>query len=128
MYATSSPESVHALDVTGLVDPAVTVWTLWDDERVLGCAALRELSPVEGEIKSMRTAPVARGQGVATRLLGHLLAAARQRGYERVSLETGSQEFFAPARRLYARHGFVGCPPFGDYRPDPNSTFLSLTL
>ncbi|PZS30976.1 MAG: GNAT family N-acetyltransferase [Pseudonocardiales bacterium] len=128
MHATSPPQSVHALDLTGLLDSAVTVWTLWDDDVVLGCAALKELSPVDGEIKSMRTAAAARGRGVATRLLSHVLAEARHRGYQRVSLETGTQDFFAAARRLYASHGFVACPPFGDYAADPNSTYFTLGL
>ena len=128
MFATSPPESVHALDLSGLTDPAVTVWTLWDGPTVLGCAALKELPGGEGEIKSMRTAAVARGRGVATRLLEHLLAEARRRGYGRLSLETGTQEFFAPARRLYARYGFVPCSPFGDYGVDPNSAYYTLAL
>ena len=128
MHATSARESVHALDLTGLTDPAVTVWTLWNDEAVLGCAALKELSTVDGEIKSMRTSTAARGRGVATCLLTHLIDEARRRGYERLSLETGSQDFFAAARRLYRRHGFVSCPPFGRYRSDPNSTYLTLPL
>lgn len=119
---------MHALDLTGLTDPAVTVWTLWDDGIVLGCAALKELSVVEGEIKSMRTSAAASGRGVATRLLSHLLDEASRRGYGRLKLETGSQDFFAPARRLYARHGFIACPPFGDYRPDPSSMYFTLTL
>lgn len=128
MVATSPPESVHALDLTGLTDPAVTVWTLWDGPTVLGCAALKALPGGEGEIKSMRTAATARGRGVATRLLEHLLAEARRRGYVRLSLETGTQEFFAPARRLYTRYGFVPCGPFGDYAVDPNSAYYALAL
>jgi putative acetyltransferase len=128
MHATSPPESVHALDVTGLTGPDVTVWTLWDGATVLGCAALRELAPDEGEIKSMRTSAAARGRGVATRLLEHVLAEARRRGYARLHLETGTQEFFAPARRLYERHGFTSCPPFGDYTDDPNSAYFTLAL
>lgn len=128
MYATSPPGSVHALDLTGLSDPAVTAWTIWDGETLLGCAALKELTVVEGEIKSMRTSAVARGRGVAARLLAHVLDEARQREYVRVSLETGSEDFFAPARRLYMRHGFVACPPFGDYTADPNSNFFALAL
>lgn len=128
MQATSPPGSVHALDLTGLTDPAVTLWTLWEGAAVLGCAALNELSTTEGEVKSMRTAAAARGRGVATRLLVHLLRKARHRGYVRLSLETGSQAFFAPARRLYARHGFVACPHFGDYTNDPNSNYFTLEL
>jgi len=128
MHATSPAESVHALDLAGLRDPAVTVWTAWDGDVVLGCAALKELDPAHGEVKSMRTTAAARGRGVATDLLRHLVDQARARGYRRLSLETGSQDFFAPARRLYTRHGFVACPPFADYTDDPNSTYLTREL
>jgi putative acetyltransferase len=125
MYATSPAESVHALDPTALAKPEITFWTARVDGRLLGCGALKELSPSEGEIKSMRTAAAARGRGVATQILARLLRTAAERGYTRLNLETGSQEFFAPARRLYQRHGFVECPPFGDYQPDPNSVFMT---
>ncbi len=125
MYATSPPESVHALDPTALTVPSITFWTVREDGALLGCGALKELDAGHGEIKSMRTATAARGRGVAGLLLTHILATAQQRGYARISLETGSQEFFAPARRLYQRAGFVVCGPFGDYRPDPNSVFMT---
>ncbi len=128
MYATSPPESVHALDPTALTAPAVTFWTARVDGVLLGCGALKELDPTHAEIKSMRTSPAARGRGVATGILGHLLSTAAGRGYRRLSLETGAQEFFAPARRLYQRHGFTLCPPFGDYLPDDNSVFLTRTV
>jgi len=128
MHATSPPESVHALDLAGLSDPRVTVWTLWDGDDVLGCAALAELTATHGEIKSMRTTAGARRRGVATRLLSTVIAEARRRGYRRVSLETGTQPFFEAAHRLYERHGFVPCGPFADYLPDPNSRYFSLTL
>ncbi|HEY3632700.1 MAG TPA: GNAT family N-acetyltransferase [Jatrophihabitantaceae bacterium] len=128
MHATSPPESVHALDHTELVDPAITFWSVRDETTLLGCGALRELSAAEGEIKSMRTADVARGRGVASSLLMHLVDQAGQRGYRRLFLETGTQPYFAPARRLYERHGFAECPPFGDYRFDPNSVFMTLDL
>jgi putative acetyltransferase len=129
MYATSPPESVHALDVSALLDPAVTFLTARDaGGALLGCGALKELDAGHGELKSMRTAATARGRGVATAVLGRLLAVAAERGYGRVSLETGSQEFFAPARRLYARHGFTECGPFAGYGPDPLSTFMTRAL
>ena len=128
MHATSPAESVHALDLSGLRGPDVTVWTGWDEEVLLGIAALKELSRDHGELKSMRTTGAARGQGVASRLLAHALDDARRRGIARVSLETGTQDYFAAARRLYVRHGFVECPPFGDYVLDPSSTFFSLSL
>jgi putative acetyltransferase len=128
MHATSPPESVHALDVVALQVPTVTFWTARRDGALLGCAALKELAPTHGEVKSMRTAAAVRGAGVATALLLHVLDEARRRGYTRLSLETGSQDFFAPARRLYVRHGFTECGPFADYVPDPNSVFLTREL
>lgn len=135
MYATSPAESVHALDHSALLAPTLTFWTARDDDgALLGCGALSELAAgpgvpaSHGEIKSMRTATAARGRGVASAVLGTILAEARHRDYRRVSLETGTQDFFAPARRLYARHGFTECGPFGDYALDPHSTFMTLEL
>jgi len=129
MFATSPAESVHALDHGALAGPDITFWTVRDDGGVLlGCGALKDLGTDEGEIKSMRTARPARGRGIAALLLGRILDEAGQRGYHRLLLETGSQEFFAPARRLYARHGFVPCPPFAGYQPDPNSVFMARSL
>jgi putative acetyltransferase len=128
MRATSPPESIHALDHDQLRAEHVTFWTAWDEDGLLGCGALKQLDAEHGEIKTMRTAPAARRRGVGAAVLGFLLAEARRRGYRRVSLETGSQDFFAPARRLYARHGFVVCEPFADYVADPNSVFMTLHL
>lgn len=132
MFATSPAESVHALDHSALLAPQITFWTARDDDgALLGCGALNELThdePGHGEIKSMRTAAQARGKGVASALLETVLAEARRRRYARVSLETGSQDYFAAARRLYARHGFTECGPFGDYTHDPYSVFMTLEL
>ena len=133
MFATSPAESVHALDSAALSGPDITFWSAREDSEVLGCGALKLLEPCEsgtmqGEIKSMRTAAHARGRGIGALLLTHILAAARQGGYDRLYLETGSQDFFAPARRLYQRHGFDFCPPFAGYGDDPNSSFMTLAL
>jgi putative acetyltransferase len=133
MYATSPAESVHALDHSALLAPTVTFFTARDDGVLLGCGALSELTagpshPGHGEIKSMRTAAPARGRGVASALLDTVLAEARRRRYTRMSLETGTQDYFAPARRLYARHGFTECGPFGSYTLDPHSVFMTLEL
>jgi putative acetyltransferase len=133
MYATSPPESVHALDLTRLRVPSVTFWTARsaDDGTLLGCGALKEHvgdDGITGEIKSMRTAEPARGRGVAAAILKVIVEQARARGYDRVDLETGTQDFFAPARRLYVRHGFLPCGPFADYVEDPNSAFFTLVL
>lgn len=134
MFATSPAESVHALDLSALAAPSVTFWTIGDTggageaDQVLGCVALKELDAEHGELKSMRTDAAARGRGLGARLLEHVLAESRRRGYRRVSLETGSQEFFAPARALYAKYGFEETGPFGDYALDPNSVFMTLAL
>lgn len=128
MFASSPAESVHALAPAALSAPGITFWTAREGAEVLGCGALKEIGPGEGEIKSMRTAAHARGRGIGGRLLARILAEARDNGYTRLYLETGSQEFFAPARRLYRRHGFQECAPFAGYSLDPNSVFLTLDL
>jgi putative acetyltransferase len=128
MHANSPPESVHALDLDRLRQPEITFWTIWDEDRLAGCIALKQLDPQHGEIKSMRTPRELRGRGAARLLLQHLIAEARRRDYRRLSLETGSQAFFEPARLLYASFGFEECAPFADYREDPNSVFMSKTL
>lgn len=128
MHATSPPESVHALDVSGLRHPAVTFWALTEGDAVLGCVALKQLDAEHGELKSMRADAAARGRGLGRLLLQHVVAEARARGYRRLSLETGAEDFFAPARALYTGSGFTETEPFADYRLDPNSVFLTLEL
>ncbi len=128
MHATSPAESVHALDADGLVARGVAFWTVREGDGLLGCGALAPLDAVSGEVKSMRTTEAARGRGVATVLLAAVLEEARRRGYRSVLLETGTQPYFAPARRLYERHGFEPCGPFGPYREDPHSAYYALAL
>ncbi|MDH6182371.1 putative acetyltransferase [Microbacteriaceae bacterium SG_E_30_P1] len=128
MFATSPPESVHALPPEKLADPHVTFFSVRDEGVVVGCGAMSELSPAHGELKSMRLIESARGKGYASALLTHLITVARERGYERVSLETGAEDFFAPARRLYERHGFTVTGPFAEYTDDPNSVYYTLAL
>lgn len=120
--------SAHALDLSGLRAPEIAFWTAWEGEDVVGVGALKRLSAEHGEIKSMHTAEAARGRGVGSALLRQIMAAARARGMSRLSLETGAWAYFVPARALYARHGFVECAPFGEYREDPNSVFMTLEL
>lgn len=128
MREISPPESKHALDLDGLRRPGVTFWSVHDGDELVGCGALKRLDADHAELKSMRTAVARKRGGVASLLLGHILAEARRTGFSRVSLETGSAEFFLPARRLYAKFGFTECGPFADYRPDPLSTFMTRTL
>ncbi len=124
----SPPESMHALDLEGLRKPEITFWSAWEDGELFGCGALKELTPKHGEVKSMRTAPAHRGRGVASTMLKQILKEAKRRGYDRVSLETGSMAAFAPARGLYAKFGFEGCGPFAGYVEDPNSVFMTKRL
>lgn len=125
---TAPPESRHALNLDGLRAPDVTFWSIWDGPELAGFGALKELSPDHGEVKSMRTARAYLRQGVASAILRHIIAEARRRGYSRLSLETGAMSFFEPARQLYRSFGFTPCEAFGSYKPDPNSTFMTLRL
>jgi len=126
--AHSPPESIHALDLDRLRAPEITFWSVWLGDELVGCGALKELAPDHGEIKSMHTARAHRGKGVGAKLVTHILEVARSRSYRRVSLETGTMDGFASARALYQRFGFKVCPPFGQYREDPNSVCMTLAL
>jgi putative acetyltransferase len=128
MYELSPPESVHALDLSKLRSPDITFWSVWDGATLIGCGALKEMSATEGEIKSMRTPKALRRRGAGRAVLTHIIEEARVRGYRRLNLETGSQEGFIPARKLYSSFGFTECGPFGDYKLDPNSVFMTLEL
>lgn len=124
----SPPGSVFALDASGLRHPAVTVWTAWEGDTLLGMGALKLLDPAWGEVKSMRTAPAHLRRGVAATLLDHIIVEARARGYRRLSLETGSNAPFAAAHALYRRAGFVACAPFGPYHDTVFAQYFTMEL
>lgn len=129
MHANSPAESIHALDLSGLKTPDISFYTAWDGEALLGCGALKQLDAEHGEIKSMRAAPEHLGKGVGAQLLQHILAAARARGYRRLSLETGSAPAFDAAHALYRKFGFSPCGAFADYpADDPFSRFMTRVL
>ncbi|CAG0946183.1 amino-acid N-acetyltransferase [Gammaproteobacteria bacterium] len=128
MFELSPPDKVFALDLAKLRAPEITFWTVWDDDVLLGCGALKELSATHGEVKSMRTPKALRGRGAGRAVLAHIIGVARQRSYDALSLETGSNPAFAPAQALYRSFGFAYCGPFATYREDPNSVFMSLRL
>jgi putative acetyltransferase len=121
-------ENAYALDLDDLRKPEITFWSVRDGDVLVGCGALKELSPGHGEIKSMRTDPARTRAGIASRLLEHIIGVARDRGYTRLSLETGTDEFFLPARNLYGRFGFTTCEAFGDYQASPHNTFMTRRL
>jgi putative acetyltransferase len=120
--------SAHALDISGLQTPEISFWAAWNDDQLLAVGALRQLNAEHGEVKSMHTAQSARRLGAGSAMLRHIIDVARVRGLSRLSLETGAWDYFIPARAFYQRHGFITCPPFGDYADDPNSVFMSLDL
>ena len=126
--AHTAPGSAHALDLAGLQSPDISFWTIWADATLAGCGALKRLAADHGEVKSMHTAEAMRRKGVGSAMLGHIIATARARGMSRLSLETGSWDFFQPAHAFYGRHGFIACAPFADYVPDPNSVFMARDL
>ena len=121
-------ESKHALDLDALRQPGITFWSVMDGATLVGCGAIKRLDASHAEVKSMRSAPARQRSGIASLLLGHIIAEATRMGFTRLSLETGSTGFFRPARSLYAKFGFEYCGPFADYRPDPNSVFMTRTL
>jgi putative acetyltransferase len=128
MYELSPPDQVFAFDTSKLKSPDFSVWTAWDGELLLGCAALKQLSSRQGEIKSMRTPTAWRRTGAGRALLEHIIDVARSRGYQVLYLETGRHPAFAPAQTLYCSAGFERCGPFGAYRENGNSVFMSLSL
>lgn len=128
MKAVSPPESKHALDLEGLRKPEITFWTVWDGATLIGCGAIKELNAEHAEVKSMRTAASHRRKGIASKLLQHIVEEAKQRGYRRLSLETGAMPYFAAARDLYEKFGFTYCAPFSTYKEDPNSVFMTKPL
>ena len=128
MLSNSPLESVHALPLDGLRKPDITFWSVWRDDELCGCGALKELDITHGEIKSMRTKSQFLRMGVGQAVLNHIIQVAKARGYSRLSLETGSGEAFKPALALYQRSGFEFCDPFADYRSDPFSVFMTKTM
>jgi putative acetyltransferase len=121
-------ESKHALDLDGLRKPEITFWSVLDGDTLVGCGAIKRLDADHAEVKSMRTRPARKRSGVASLLLAHIIAEAKRMGFTRLSLETGAAEFFLPARKLYEKFGFDYCEPFGDYRLDPYSAYMTRVL
>jgi putative acetyltransferase len=128
MHEITPANQVFAFDASKLRAPGVVFWTAWEDHVLLGCAALQELSPTQGEVKSMRTPENLRRQGAGRALLGHIIEVSRQRGYQKLFLETGSHPDFTPAQNLYRSVGFRECGPFGTYKENGFSVFMSLSL
>lgn len=128
MEDTAPPESRHALDLNALRSPDIKFWAMWDRTELAGFGALKHHNEELAEIKSMRTAGAYLRKGVASQILRHLIEQAKAGGYSRLSLETGSMNYFEAARKLYSSFGFVISPPFASYVEDPNSVFMTMLL
>lgn len=127
-HEVTPPGSAHVFDVSRLAAPDIDFWAAWDGEQLLGVGAMKPLDASHGEVKSMHTSEAARRRGVGSALIKHIIQASQARGLTRLSLETGSFGYFEPAVALYKAHGFGECEPFGDYKPDPNSVFLTRAI
>ena len=125
MRAITPLKSKYALDLDALRAPDITFWSVRDGDAVVGCGALKRLDPGHAEVKSMRTSPLRQRSGIASRLLEHIITEAQRRGFTQLSLETGTDEFFTPARKLYEKYAFTYCAPFADYQPSPHNTFMT---
>jgi len=124
-----SPEgSTHVLDIPGLKDPSIKFWSIWEDSKLVGCGAIKLFDQKHGEFKSIRVTNEFRKKGYGEKILKHLLIKAKNLNLRKLSIETGSGEFFKPARELFQKIGFKKCPPFAHYKEDPNSCYMNLDI
>jgi len=128
LRSVSPAGSTHVLDIDGLKDPSIKFWSLWENEKLMGCGALKFLNENHGEFKSIRVADQYRGKGYGKRIITHLIAEAKELRIKKISIETGSGEFFKSARNLFKNFGFKKCEPFSHYKTDPNSCYMTLEI
>ncbi len=122
----ASPEgSAHVLDIPGLKTPSIKFWSLWENQKLLGCGALKFLNKDHGEFKSIRVNDEFRGKGNGIKVIRHLIEEAKKLEIKRLSIETGAGKFFEPARKLFKRCNFEPCKPFAHYKEDINSIYLT---
>ena len=128
LRAASPEESTHVLDIHGLKAPSIKFWSLWDDNKLLGCGALKFLDKEHGEFKSIRIHDNFRKQGKGIDVINHLINEAKKLNIKRLSIETGAGDFFIPARKLFKKTGFTLCEPFAHYKEDINSVYLTMLI
>ena len=128
LRSVSPAGSTHVGDIDGLKDPSIKFWSLWEDNKLIGCGALKFLEKEHGEFKSIRVANEFRKNGIGERIMNHLIEEAKKLKITKLSIETGAGEFFLPARKLFSKFGFKPCPPFAHYKDDPNSCYYTLNL
>ena len=128
LRSVSPAGSTHVLDIDGLKDPSIKFWSLWENNKLIGCGALKFLEKNHGEFKSIRVADQFRKKGIGQRIINHLIEEAKKLKISKLSIETGAGDFFLPARNLFSKFGFKTCPPFAHYKDDPNSCYYTLNL
>ena len=128
LRSVSPAGSTHVLDIDGLKDPSIKFWSLWENNELIGCGALKFLEKNHGEFKSIRVADQFRKRGIGERIINHLIEEAKKLKISKLSIETGAGDFFLPARNLFSKFGFKSCPPFAHYKDDPNSCYYTLDL
>ena len=128
LRSVSPAGSTHVLDIDGLKDSSIKFWSLWENNKLIGCGALKFLEKGHGEFKSIRVADEFRKKGIGERIIKHLIEEAKKLEISKLSIETGAGEFFLPARNLFSKFGFKLCPPFAHYKKDPNSCYYTLSL
>ena len=128
LRSVSPAGSTHVLDIDGLKDPSIKFWSLWENNKLVGCGALKFLEKNHGEFKSIRVADEFRKKGIGERIINYLIEEAKKLKISKLSIETGAGDFFIPARNLFSKFGFKSCPPFAHYNDDPNSCYYTLDL
>jgi putative acetyltransferase len=128
LRSVSPAGSTHVLDIDGLKDPSIKFWSLWENNKLVGCGALKFLEKNHGEFKSIRVADEFKKKGIGERIINHLIEEAKKLKISKLSIETGAGDFFLPARNLFSKFGFKSCPPFAHYKDDPNSCYYTLDL
>ena len=128
LRSVSPAGSTHVLNIDGLKDPSIKFWSLWENNELIGCGALKFLEKNHGEFKSIRVADQFRKKGIGERIINHLIEEAKKLKISKLSIETGAGDFFLPARNLFSKFGFKTCPPFAHYKDDPNSCYYTLNL
>ena len=128
LRSVSPDDSCHVLDIKGLKDTSIKFWSFWDNNQLIGCAALKFLDDEHGEFKSIRVADNSRGKGFGEKIISHLIEVAKNEGIKKLSIETGAGDFFKSARKLFKKFGFKTCRPFADYKEDPNSCYFDLEI
>ena len=128
LRSVSPAGSTHVLDIEGLKDPSIKFWSLWENNKLVGCGALKFLEKNHGEFKSIRVADEFKKKGIGERIINHLIEEAKKLKISKLSIETGAGDFFLPARNLFSKFGFKKCAPFAHYKDDPNSCYYTLDI